>query len=166
MKTKSKEISLTELIEKGKFRFVNSNITPDNFPVEPIRSEEYKVFHFDRYISSEEALKEIEGAGYLPANIYELLSWTEWNGKDWVIALGSSCVLDGRRHVPGLRGFGSGRGLGLDWWRGGWGGGYRFLAVRNSTVSLGSKTEELKHLDPQTLCPNCGKEVKIVLEKV
>lgn len=164
-KTKTKEIDLKDLIEKGKFTYVNPNITLENFPVEPVRSEDYKVFHFDRFISSEDAVKEIEAAGYLPANIYELLSWKEWNGKDWVVALGSSCGLDGDRRVPDLDGWGSGRRLDLGWWVGGWRDRCRFLAVRNSTGAIEPKNTVLSPLDTLTLCPHCEKKVKIVIEK-
>lgn len=146
------KVELKGLIEKGKFTFVNSNITPENFPAEAVRSEDYKIFHFDKYISSGDAVREIESAGYLPANIYELLSWKDWNGKDWVVGLGSSCVLSGRRGVPGLYGFLSGRDLGLDWWDGEWDDDFRFLAVRYSAQGLGAEKKTLSTLD--TLKPS------------
>lgn len=136
MKKKAKKTDLKDLIAQGKFTFVNSSITPENFPEEPIRSDDYKLFHFDKYITSEDAVKEIESAGYLPANIYELLSWKDWNGKDWVVGLGSSCALDVDRRVPDLGGFSSGRDLDLGWWDGRWDDAYRFLAVRNSKFTI------------------------------
>lgn len=124
-------LSLEKLIKKGKFDYVNSDITPSNFPAQPLRSSEYKLFHFNRSITSEDAEKEIEKEGYTTANIFELLSWKDWNSKDIVIALGSSCMLGGDRRVPRLRGFGE-RYLYLYWWDGEWDDGCRFLAVRNS----------------------------------
>lgn len=163
MKTKQTK-PLTTLIKQGKFSYVNSNITLENFPVEEIRSDDYKLFHFDRYISSEDAVKEMEKEGFKPVNIYELLSWKEWNGKDPVVGLGSSCAVRDARHVPCLRVW-YGRSLSLDWWFEVWFDCWRFLAVR--TQSLGTKdTETLGHSDPKTLCPHCGGEVKVTIEKI
>ncbi len=168
MKTKTKTKSLEQLIKSGKFTYVNSHITPENFPEEEIRSTEYKIFHFpSRIISSKDVIKEMEKEGYSPTNIYELLSWPEWNGKDWVVGLGSSCVVGGGRNVPYLDGWGSERDLGLGWFERGWGDDYRFLAVRNSGAKdLGSKKEALGPSEPLSLCPHCGKEVKVLIEKV
>lgn len=161
MQTKT---SLESLIKSHNFSFVNSNITPENFPEEEIRSSEYKLFHFNRFISSEDAIKEIEKEGYSPANIYELLSWPDWNGTDLVIGLGSSCVVGGDRRVPGLGAWDSGRGLCLRWFEDDWRDSFRFLAVRNLGIkTLEPKDEALSPSDPLTLCPHCGKEVKVEL---
>lgn len=107
-------------------------VDPDiekHFTLDPIRSSEYKLYHFDRYISSKDALKEMEN-GYAPATLHELLAWKGWNEKDFVVALGSVCEVDCDRCVPHLdRGIYS-RHLGLGWFDGGWRGGARFLAVR------------------------------------
>ncbi len=46
--------SLKELIRKGGFGYVNPGITPENFPPQEISSD-YRIFHFDRYISSDDA---------------------------------------------------------------------------------------------------------------
>ena len=133
MTTKTKVLSLKELIKKGKFNYVDSDITIENFPEQEIRSSDYKLYNFARSISSEDAIKEMEKDGFAPANIFELLSWSGWNGKDYVVGLGSSFVLDGYRSVPYLGGW-SGRGLDLDWWDGEWCDDYRFLAVRTSSL--------------------------------
>ena len=80
--------------------------------------------------------------GYNPANIYELLNWKDWNSKDWVVALGSSCVLGGGRQVAFLYGDGFRRGLDLGVWDGVWHGA-RFLGVRNlETKALESSSKE------------------------
>lgn len=134
MKTKD---TLQNLIESKKFDWINRNITSENFPEEDCRSSEYRLFHFNRYISSEDAVKKMKKEGYSAANIYELLTWNEWNkwNKNYfVVALGSSCEVIGDRYVPMLGRDDDGRGLGLDWWGFDWDGGCRFLAVR--TVSL------------------------------
>lgn len=130
-------MKLSQLTKK--FDWVNSDITEENFPIEKVRKGDYRLYHFDKPISSEDVLKEMEKEGYSPANIYELLSWRDWNNKDWVVALGSSCVLDGDRHVAYLYRYGSERYVNLYWWSYGWCGGYRFLAVRNlETKKLGT----------------------------
>lgn len=132
MKIKSK--NLENLIKSKSFDYVDSDITSDNFPQEEIRSSDYKLFHFGRLISSEDAVKEVEKEGYSVANIYELLDWKEWNGSDSVVALGSFWEVNGLRDVSCLDGRVAERGLSLFWWKSGWSGRYRFLAVR--TVSL------------------------------
>lgn len=123
--------SLKNLIIKGKFDYVNPDITEELFPLPAEISNEYKLFHFDRYISSEDAITEMNKEGYRPAHIYELLSY-DWNGEDLVIALGSVGEVSGRRSVVCLSRHGSERGLRLSWWVGDWDADYRFLGVRNS----------------------------------
>ena len=82
--------TLKQLIKDGKFNYVNSDITEEHYPSEKIRGK-VKIFHFDRFISSEDVIKKMEKEEYQPANIYELLEYAEkdWNEKDWVVALGS-----------------------------------------------------------------------------
>lgn len=142
---------LSKLIKEKKFDWVNSNITDDLFPVPEKISNKYKLFHFDRYISSENAIKEMEKENYVPANIYELLNWKGWNDKDWVIALGSVGDFDGRRGVPYLNGGGSRRLLNLRWFDLGWDANYRFLAVRNSESKPLSSEKSLGTLVSLTL---------------
>ena len=50
--------TLSDMISAGKFHSVNSNITEEHFPSEKIRGK-VKIFHFDRFISSEDATKEM-----------------------------------------------------------------------------------------------------------
>lgn len=134
--------TFTSLTEK--FDWVNSDIGK-HFTLEPVRSEEYKLFHFDKTISSEDAIKEIERAGYAPATLHELLKWKEWNESDFVIAFGSVAEVGGGRHVPCLDRNDSRRNLGLDWFDSDWGSYCRFLAVRNSVPST------LEHSPSDTL---------------
>lgn len=124
--------TLADMIFAGKFDSVNSNITEEHFPSERIRGK-VKIFHFDRFISSENAVKEMEKEGYVPANIYELLQYAEkdWNGKDVVVALGS--VWRDRIHdrdVAYLWGDSGGRDLSLYWFGIDWNAHSRFAAVR------------------------------------
>ena len=125
--------TLASLIKSKKFNWVNSNIEK-NFKLEEVRNTDYKLFHFDKYVSSKYAIKEIENEGYCPANLAELLNWKDWNDKDFVVALGSVSQVVGSRFVAYLYGSGAERGLDLDWFDCGWGVLCRFLAVRNSTL--------------------------------
>ena len=158
--------TLKSLIGSWKFDWVNSDIEK-NFKAEPVRSSDYKLFHFDEKISSENAIAKIKKEGYSPANYTELLSWKDWNDKDFVIALGSVAELDGCRCVLYLFEDGSERYFDLGWFGYGWRAGSRFLAVRN----LGSKTletSELGNLDSLKLekdifkCDKCnGQKVRV-----
>lgn len=148
MKTKLK--SFKELTKK--FTYVNSDIE-SNFPLEAPRSEEYKLYHFDSYITSEEAIAEMQKDGYEAATLSELLSWKDWNESDTVIALGSVAGILGRRSVPGLWEDRSGRYLDLRWFDDGWYGHYRFLAVRQVSKTQNSEksSETLGKLDPSAV---------------
>lgn len=78
--------TIKQLIKKHNFNWVNPNITEENFPVQERKGKvEYKLFHFDCDISSEDAIKEMAREGYEPATITDLLTWGEWNGKDNVL---------------------------------------------------------------------------------
>lgn len=144
---------LSQLIADQKFDWVNLDITDDLFPAPKEIGIDFKLFHFDKYIFSENAVKKMEKDGYRAANIYELLIWKEWNNKDWIVALGSVPEADGIRYVPALLRYDSGRGLNLRWWGLGWSARYRFLGVRN--LSSESKTfrtsNALGNFDPLVL---------------
>jgi hypothetical protein len=135
-------MALESLIKNKKFDWTNPDITEENFPLQEIRGTEYKLYHFNKRILSEDAIKEIQRDGYEPSNLYELLEWKDWNNKDYVVALGSVGEVHGDRRVPGLCEDSSGRVLGLGWWGSDWNSHFRFLAVR----PLSSDT-----LNPQTL---------------
>lgn len=151
-------MSLEKLIEKGKFDYVNINITEEKFPLVKIpKNRKYKVFHFDRYISSEDAIREIRSKGYELGTIYDLLSF-DWDGKDWMIALGSVAEVDGGRGVACLGRGGSERSLGLGWFDGGWGADDRFLAFATSPSDTRSSVA-LSPSDSLILCPHCKKEI-------
>jgi hypothetical protein len=122
--------ALATLIRRGKFDYVNRDITVDNFPPQDVRGG-YKLFHFNKYFTTENAIAEMAQEGYTPANIYELLSWKEWNGRDFVIALGSVSEVFGDRRVPCLVRDDAERGLDLYWDDCDWDDVCRFLAVRS-----------------------------------
>ena len=133
-------LSLEEMIEAGKYDWVNSDITAKRFPIKSKGADEweFKMFHFDRNISSENAIAGIQADDvanpWQPAGIEHLLTYGKNNPEEQrkypIVGLGSVGGVDGLRFVPCLSGDGSGRGLGLGWWGGGWGAHYRFLAVR------------------------------------
>ncbi len=130
-------MSLQQMIAAGNYDWVNGDITTQRFPHAQDGQTEITVelIHFDRTISSEDAIDELRHRGLRPATIAELLAYgarfPEEQRKFPIIALGSVAGLGGGRDVPSLDGCGGGRDLGLDWWDGGWGGDCRFLAVRN-----------------------------------
>ncbi len=139
--------TLKQQIKAYKFDWVNSDIE-QNFKAESVR-EGMKVFHFNQYVSSEEAIAKMKKEGYLPANLSELLTYAknEWDGKDLVVALGSVAELDGSRRVPFLHRYASERVLSLYWFDNGWGPVCRFLVVP-STQSLEPKSSSSLTLEP------------------
>lgn len=124
---------LSKLISSCKFDYSNPNIVDGFFEQPKEISNDYKLFHFDRYISSEDAIKEMQKEGYRPANVWELLKYN-WNNKNWVVALGSVAEVRGVRDVPSLFRDVSERHLHLFDWYGDWGADDRFLAVRNLEI--------------------------------
>src|SRR3990167_7242667 len=84
-----------------------------------------------------------------------------WNGKDYVVALGEIRHVFGFRHVLYLWGGGSRRFLGLGWFGVGWGDGYRFLAIKSKTKPT-SKDVESGELDSLSL----EKRVKVLEDKL
>jgi len=128
--------SLAEMIKAGKYDWVHGNINENNFPVKGIGRHEVSVvlFHFNRVISSEDAMSEMKRTGYRPARIEELLALGE-NYPDLqrqfpIIALRSFWRPQlGGRGVPALWRIGE-RDLRLLWFESAWHSVFRFLAVR------------------------------------
>lgn len=130
-------LSLSDRIALGKYDWVNDDITEKNFPtaVEKDYEVEYKIFHFNRLISSESAIAEMEKEGYRPGNLAELLKLGEiqpgLQREFPIVALGSVwCDALGNRYVPVLDCDDRKRKLDLFWFVSDWNGVYRFLAVR------------------------------------
>jgi hypothetical protein len=133
-------ISLEDMIAAGKYDWKNDAIVAATFPSETagIIQFETKIFHFNRYISSTDAVATIkaddEQNRWEAARIEALLAYGAKNPKLQreypIIGLGSIVEVRGNRYVPYLRGIGAERGLDLRWWGGVWGGGCRFLGVR------------------------------------
>jgi hypothetical protein len=133
-------MSLEDMIAAGKYDWVNPNITPKSFPITTtgIVQFEPKIFHFDRYISSEDAVAAIKTDDpqnpWEPAKIEGLLAYGEKHPEEQrrypIIGLGSVAEIDGGRGVPCLYGNDAGRGLDFGWFGLDWGDDCRFLAVR------------------------------------
>jgi len=127
--------SLEQMIDAGHYDWVNSDITAKRFPIEGKGVVEFegRYFHFNRGISSENAIKEIEAASWKPAKIEHVLSHGKTSPEEQhkfpIIGL------DGDRRVPVLGRGGSGRDLNLGWFGRGWDPFARFLAVREVSGS-------------------------------
>lgn len=126
-----------DAVKLGNYNWVNSDITSKNFPTTRTGKAEVvvKLIHFNRYISTNKALRELDRMGYRPAELHELIAfgakYPDVQREFPIVALGS--VWRGRfgyRYVPSLFGSGSERDFDLDWVGCGWGGFYRFVAVR------------------------------------
>ena len=134
--------SLAEMIVAGNYDWVNDNITEKNFSIDPSRftTENTKVFHFDKSMTTAEVERAIRKEGYEPAGLEHLLAYGAENPdeqrKHPIVALGA-CWVDpgGSRHVPCLSRYGDKRDLDLNWDdpESRWDGVYRFLAVRKSS---------------------------------
>lgn len=126
-------MKLQPLIKKFKLDWVDSDITDENFPQQDgdELTKEYKLYHFDKEISSENAITEMEKDGYKPATARDLLNWKDWNGTGWVVSLGSFWRnLNGSRDVLVLNSDDSRRKLNLGRFEIDWNGNCRFLAVK------------------------------------
>lgn len=137
-------VDYTKIVEQaiadGKYDWKNSDITTKNFPVSPEmigkKSDiSAKLFYFNRDISSDDAISEMDKAGYRPATLMELLTlgvlFPELQRQFPIVALGS-VWRDARvyRYVPCLYVGNSRRGLNLGWLDSNWDACCRFLGVR------------------------------------
>ena len=132
--------SLDEMIKAGNYDWVDSGITAKRFPIKSTGADEweFKMFHFDRSISSEDAVAGIKADDsanpWQPAGIEHVLTYGKENPEEQrkypIVALGSVGGVGGNRYVPYLGGHDSERGLRLRWWDGDWGACCRFLGVR------------------------------------
>ena len=129
-----KEKDTKALVKLGKYDWSNSDIF--EFPFEKTEAKEIELIHFNKYISSEDAIKEMEVKGLRPATVTELLlfgaQYPEVQHEFPIVALGTVQQVFGDRGVACLGGGSAGRGLNLAWFEGGWYGDWRFAAVRKS----------------------------------
>ena len=110
-------MSLSEMISAGDYERVHPDINTDHFLIKEGDCCKTRIvlFHFNRVISSDDVIKEIEKAEYRPANLAELLAlgmaqpkllkhlpivalgqhWFSPGGIRYAVALGR----DGVRHI-------------------------------------------------------------------
>lgn len=129
--------SLKDMIAAGKYDLTDEYITAENFPIQGngVVNLAIVLFHPNRYIKSEDVVKELDQSGLRPATLPELCAYgakyLETQRKFSIVALGSSWVGPrGGRRVPCLRGHSRRRRLRLPCWGGWWDAGCRFAAVR------------------------------------
>lgn len=146
-----KQPILEKLIKQAKFDFVNENITTKNFPdAEFADLKDAKLFHFNRYISSDEAIAEMRKENYRPASVRELVAYAiknpEEQTKHPIVALGQDwSVPDGDRSVAYLGRWNFKRNLSLGYRGLGWNGCWRFLAFSESKTLGPLVASELKN---------------------
>ncbi len=136
--------SFEDMILVGSYDWKNDDITAKRFPLTGKGQVEFEdtLFHFDRNVSSEEAVKLIIAADpknpWEPGKIENLLAYGAKNPEEQrkypIVGLGSACGVGGFRKVPYLGGFCSERDLSLDWFGDGWDAYCRFLAVRKQLL--------------------------------
>ncbi len=129
--------TLGDRIADGGYDWKNSDITAERFPLKlPAGPRDLSLVWFQRDMKSEAVEQWADKNGYEVSPIDDLLAvgahpeHRELQRQFPIIALGSSAVLDGDRHVSYLYGGDSGRHLYLYWFGGGWGGDCRFLLAR------------------------------------
>lgn len=138
------DISFEDRIKCGHYGWRNSNLTEKKFPVtgEQVGDWKWKLFHFhfDRDISSEEAIRLMKEDGYDAGQIGHILAfgekYPEEQRKFPIIGLGSVAVIDFNRRMPVLWWDDSnGRKLRLRWFGNDWDRNCRFLGVRRRSVA-------------------------------
>lgn len=132
--------TVEQVIADSNYDWKNSDINAKNFPVSPEMvgkkiEVSAKLFHFNRNISSDDAISKMDKAGYRPATLMELLFlgflFPELQRQFPIVALGLFWRdADSDRRVPCLDVFDNGRGLILYWFAHGWLARCRFVGVR------------------------------------
>ncbi|MCG2694907.1 hypothetical protein L6261_02375 [Candidatus Parcubacteria bacterium] len=128
--------TVEELVAEGKYNWSNSDVTSKNFPrpENGTKTEkEIALFYFNKTMTSEQVIAEMDKVGYRPATIWELLALgiaqPNLQMEFPIIALGSICVLGGERHVAGLCRDAVVRNLPLGWFDLDWHVHCRFAGV-------------------------------------
>lgn len=131
------DLKVEAMVKEGKYDWKNNDINAKNFPTERAGQceIELKLFHFNKAMTSEDVIKEMDKQGYRPAELSELLALgakhPDEQRKYPIIALGSVWrYWYGSRGVAYLRLDDSGRELRLYCFDDGWHEDCRFAAVR------------------------------------
>jgi len=130
--------SVADLVADGKYDWKNDDVNDKNFPdFRPRKGTvEVQLIHFNRVISTENVLNELDRQGLKAADLHTLLSlgakYPDLQREFPIVALGSVWQNrnGGNRRVLCLLRDGSGRSLDLRWGVVDWCGVYRFAAVR------------------------------------
>lgn len=133
-------LTFDQRVNAGNYDFKHDGITSERFPIIGEGQAEFEdtLLHFDKDISSEDALAEIAKVDlenpWLPAKAENTLAYGAKNPEEQrkypIIGLGSVAEVDGDRRVLGLDAGGSKRSLYLYWFGSVWDAYCRFLAVR------------------------------------
>jgi hypothetical protein len=129
-------MSLHDMIAAGKYDWVDSGIAPAKFPVagKGIIRFKPKLFHFSRYISSEDAVAAIEKEKFLPAKHEHGCAFGAANPDEQrkypIACLGSSARVSAVLRVVCLGRGDAKRYLSLSYLRGDWDDPWRFLGVQ------------------------------------
>lgn len=159
MKTTTlKKGAFNTLINKQSWYYKNSDLNEENFPIETVRTENWKLIKLENYTSSEDCLKLIKDAGCTPANAMELGLFRENHLEEWpdgkwtsIIAFGQTYTdSDGLRRVPSVNRHSDGDwGFGLGYFGGDWVAGHCLLCFCDLQPSETQTTE--KNVAPLTL---------------
>lgn len=129
------DMSIEETIKLGKYGEIGPHLTSQNFPTERKGKAEIKMelIQFNRSISTEEVLKELDQMGYRPTELKELSALGAMcPDLQKVIALGSVLFFptDGSHHAPAFTFNKDGkRSLNIYWLGNNWSKSWRFAAV-------------------------------------
>jgi hypothetical protein len=130
-------IGMAEWVRRGNYEYANPDIRERNFKLTPTGTREVVLYDPKGAVSSEEMIRRMKADGYKPAGIDDCLAmgaqFPERQRQNPIVFLGSVWRGPvGGQLVPVLYGWRGRRKLGLGWFDGGWGGSYRFAAVRES----------------------------------
>ncbi|MBP6889607.1 MAG: hypothetical protein KBC83_04135 [Candidatus Moranbacteria bacterium] len=135
------DLAFEDRITRGNYGWRNSDLTEKKFLVtaDQVGEWEWKLFHFNRRISSEDAFGLIQEDGFEPGQIGHILTFGEINPEEQrkypIIGLGSVAEVLLDRFVPVLWYDDDRRGLCLSWFDRDWGDRCRFLGVRRRSVA-------------------------------
>jgi hypothetical protein len=102
MTTAAVRKELRAAISRWQFGYVGPNVNGLLKHVDsPLPQRRNPVLYtFDRFMGDYEILAAIRAGGHEPANLLELLSWTDWDSGDWVVAMGTALPIgDGTSHL-------------------------------------------------------------------
>ena len=135
------EQSLEDMIAAGRYDRINPYITPKRFRVEGTGTKFFRtrLFHFDRYVSSEMVVAAMQKGTFAPATLVHGLAYAAifpYRQRTFPIAcLGSSARWNGDRDVVCLGGDAAARGIDLGYWDSDWGGLWCFLGVQEVSAA-------------------------------